>query len=330
MIIYKKASKNDICPALDLALKVFMEFEAPEYEPMATVNFTKDCIENRTYTEHLLTGENLMFVALDGEIIVGMVAERDNGEILLLFVDGAYHRQGIATALLSDIVCSLKLRGFDKITLESSPYALPFYLYYGFLQTGCIQGNFYEGHPGIGKSYRDLKHSYQIALLVNAPIFDDDVFVHNFKHYDEEHGISLDGRSHIITIELSKLEQIAQKSVTEMTALERWAVFFRYTPDKDRRELVNEIIKVEERIAMAGQVLLNISKDERERARLTSEYKFAVDLESKIVEARREATRDQSITIARNLLETNLPLDQIAKVTGLTQDEIEGLHTTVV
>jgi predicted transposase/invertase (TIGR01784 family) len=105
---------------------------------------------------------------------------------------------------------------------------------------------------GKGKSYRDLKHSYQIALLVNAPIFEDSVFVHNFKHYDEDHGISLNGRSHIITIELSKLEQIAKKPVAEMTALERWAVFFRYTPDKDRRELVNEIIEIEEGIAMAG------------------------------------------------------------------------------
>jgi len=83
--------------------------------------------------------------------------------------------------------------------------------------------------------------------------------------------------SHIIVIELAKLEQIAQKPVEEMTALERWAVFFRYTPDKDKRELVNEIIESEEGIAMAGQVLLHISKDERERARLTSEYKYAVD-----------------------------------------------------
>ena len=36
---------------------------------------------------------------------------------------------------------------------------------------------------------------------------------------------------------------------------------------------------------MAGQVLPSISKDEKERARLTSEYKFAVDLQSKLVDA---------------------------------------------
>jgi len=174
---------------------------------------------------------------------------------------------------------------------------------------------------GKDKSYSDLKHSYQIALLVNAPIYDDNVFVHNFKYYDEENGISLNGRSHIITIELSKLEQIALKSVEEMTALERWAVFFRYTPDKEKRELINEIIKAEEGIAMGAQVLLNISKDEKERARLTSEYKFAVDLQSKTVDARREGIRQ----VAKNLLKMDMPLDQIAIATGLTREEIGNL-----
>jgi len=98
---------------------------------------------------------------------------------------------------------------------------------------------------GKNKSYKDLKHSYQIALLVNSPIINDNVFVHHFKHYDELNRISLGGNSHIITIELSKLTQIAQKPVSEMTALERWAVFFKHTTDKEKRELANEIIKAE-------------------------------------------------------------------------------------
>jgi hypothetical protein len=125
-----------------------------------------------------------------------------------------------------------------------------------------------------------------------------------------------------MTIELSKLEQIAKKLVVEMTKLERLAVFFRYTPDKDRRELVNEILENEEGIAMAGQVLLSISKDEKERARLTSEYKYAVDLQSKMVDAR----RDGHVDVARNLLSMNLPLDQIAAATGLSHAEVENLR----
>lgn len=39
---------------------------------------------------------------------------------------------------------------------------------------------------------------------------------------------------------------------------------------------------------MASEVLMTISKDDAERARLMSEYKYAVDTQSKVVQARRE------------------------------------------
>jgi len=153
----------------------------------------------------------------------------------------------------------------------------------------------------------------------------DDVFVHHFKHYDEENKVSLGGRSHIIVIELAKLEQIAKKPVAEMTALERWAVFFRYTPDKDKRKLVNKIIEIEEGIAMAGQVLLHISKDESERARLTSEYKYAVDLQSRTVDAERRVRSEERTAFARKLLMRNRPIEEIMEDAGLTYEDIENL-----
>ena len=115
MITYRRATPEDVRPALDLALKVFIEFETPGYEPIAIVNFKKDCIDNQFYTDSLISGDNAMFVALADGKIVGMVAER-NGHIWLLFVDGAFHRQGIATALMRDIVCALKLKGYNEIS----------------------------------------------------------------------------------------------------------------------------------------------------------------------------------------------------------------------
>ncbi len=72
--------------------------------------------------------------------------------------------------------------------------------------------------------------------------------------------------------------------------------------------------------------LLNISKDERERARLTSEYKFAVDLQSKMVDARRNGSSERAVTIARKLLLRNRPIDEIAEDTGLTHDEVTALY----
>jgi predicted transposase/invertase (TIGR01784 family) len=207
---------------------------------------------------------------------------------------------------------------------------------------------------GKGRSYSGLKHTYQISLLVNAPIIDDDVFVHYFEYYDAENGISLGGKSQIITIELSKLEQIAKKPVAKMKALERWGVFFKYSPDKGKRGLVNEIIKAEEGIAMAGQVLLTFSKDENERAWQLSEYKFAVDHQSNMVDARRAGVKEgeakgvkkgikqgvkqgiiqgvkqgsanKAVEIARKLLDLSMSIEEIMEVTGLTREEIERLR----
>ena len=43
---------------------------------------------------------------------------------------------------------------------------------------------------------------------------------------------------------------------------------------------------------MASEVLLTISRDEVERARLMSEYKYQLDMQSKLVHAERQGYKD--------------------------------------
>lgn len=140
MIIYRKATADDIRPALDLALRVFMEFEAAEYELEAELRFKVDIINNKEAIQNWMCGKNSIYVACDGDKIVGVIGEKwGNGHINIVFVEGRYHRIGIASELMNHIICDLKLRGFDKITLFSSQYGLPFYLQYGFMPTGAEQ-----------------------------------------------------------------------------------------------------------------------------------------------------------------------------------------------
>jgi hypothetical protein len=73
---------------------------------------------------------------------------------------------------------------------------------------------------------------------------------------------------------------------------EHWGVFFRYLTDKSKRRTINEILEQEEGIAMASEVLMSISKDEAERARLMSEFKYQMDTQSKIGYARREGRKE--------------------------------------
>jgi len=289
--------------------KIYFKYEDdiinPCWDNVFKAIFTKDTPKSRGALEFLLS-------AILGRILTVVLITANEPP-----VDSLNERQ-----IRYDISCKFENDDLCNIEMTISPDSFePVRLEY---YSSKLFTN--QDIRGKDKSYNDLKHSYQIALLVNDPIYKDDVFVHHFKHYDEENKVSLGGRSHIIVIELAKLEQIAKKPVAEMTALERWAVFFRYTPDKEKRELVNEIIESEEGIAMAGQVLLHISKDERERARLTSEYKYAVDLQSKTVDARRAARLDEKKDIARNFLRMKMSAEQIAEGTGLTLEEVKQLN----
>jgi GNAT superfamily N-acetyltransferase len=139
MITYRKATAEDIRPALDLALRVFMEFDAPENEPEGVEKFKADIEWKAANSEMYLSGNRLLYVASDDNKIISVIESNRPGHINMVFVDGAYHRRGIATTMMEWIVCELKLRGDNKITLKSTPYGLPFYLHFGFVPTDTEQ-----------------------------------------------------------------------------------------------------------------------------------------------------------------------------------------------
>ncbi|MHB1150956.1 MAG: GNAT family N-acetyltransferase [Eubacteriales bacterium] len=137
--IIRQVKPEEVRAALDLARSVFMEYVAPDYSEEGIQQFITDCINNEQYIENYVTGRHLMFGAFDGERIIGLISERGNGRISIVFVDKAYHRQGVATAVMEKMVVALKLQSFDIITLDSSPYAVPFYHHFGFIDTDTVQ-----------------------------------------------------------------------------------------------------------------------------------------------------------------------------------------------
>jgi predicted transposase/invertase (TIGR01784 family) len=182
---------------------------------------------------------------------------------------------------------------------------------------------------GKDKTYDDLKQAYQVAILANERFFGDDIPLHTFEYYDPEHKVPLNGRSRIITLELSKLGKVVEKPVKDMTSPELWGVFFQYLQDKSKRDIINEILELEEGIAMASEVLMTISRDDVERARLMSELKYELDTQSRLVNAERKGLAkghaEGKLEIARNLKKMGLSVSQIAEGTGLATETIEQL-----
>jgi predicted transposase/invertase (TIGR01784 family) len=84
---------------------------------------------------------------------------------------------------------------------------------------------------------------------------------------------------------------------------------------------------------MASEVLMTISKDEAERARLRSEYKYQMDMQSKLVHAKRvgeqkgrqEGRQEGKIEDAMNMLRKGLSMDLIYEITGIDTKTIQSL-----
>ncbi|MBQ9197514.1 MAG: GNAT family N-acetyltransferase [Clostridia bacterium] len=116
--------------ALKLAWEVFSAYESPDYAPEGTEEFRKT-LQNEAY----LAGIRY-YGAFDGDHLVGLIGIREETRhICFFFVDGAYHRQGIGTKLFQLIRKNYP----GKITLNSSPYGLPFYKALGFTPTDSEQ-----------------------------------------------------------------------------------------------------------------------------------------------------------------------------------------------
>lgn len=129
MIEFRKLEGNEIHLALQLALEVFMEFEAPDYTQEGIKEFG-DFLNNQEEIEKLE-----FYGALDQGFILGVLAMRQK-HISLLFVKKECHRKGIAKRLFSYMLEQLKS---DTITVNSSPYAQQIYEKLGFVKTDMEQ-----------------------------------------------------------------------------------------------------------------------------------------------------------------------------------------------
>lgn len=124
------AIEDDIPPALDLAWRMFVKYDSLDYGVEHTERM-REAIEDRLKNLSIYN-QRLMVITLVDDKVVGMLETYGTNRISLLFVDSKYQRKGIATAMMNRIANELKMRGYDKIVLSSSPYGLSFYEHFGF------------------------------------------------------------------------------------------------------------------------------------------------------------------------------------------------------
>lgn len=203
------------------------------------------------------------------------------------------------------------------------------YLYYG-----C---DLVVGQQIKGKSYDELKKTYQITFCAYTIFKEKADFITRFQMKDED-GEPLTDNFNIIFIELGKLKEITKKAVKDMTSFEKWCLFLGYSHDRSKRNLLNEIIESKEEIGMAVAILDSISKNPDERAKYISRKKFETDMQSNLIVSKRQGEIigekrgeikggiKRENEIACNLLDMGFDIEDIVKATGLSAKKIEQLR----
>ncbi len=189
----------------------------------------------------------------------------------------------------------------------------------------------HSSQPSKGvRRYDRLARTYQVTFCSYTVFPERTQYVNSFSLRHDEDNELLSDAIQVVYVELSKLQEIMEKSVDDMTDLEKWAVFFQYASEPTYRETVNEVIASKEVLQMAGNLLMSISQDERERAVFRSRRMYQTDMQSNLATAEdrgeRRGERKSRIEIARNALQMKMSVADIAKLTGLSHDEIESLR----
>jgi hypothetical protein len=128
-----------------------------------------------------------------------------------------------------------------------------------------------------------------------------------------------------VFIELSKLGPVLEKDAWDMEPLEAWSVFFATAHKPEFKGLIDELSKAKEEVSVANNLLLNISQDEIQQAHYRSRRIFERDMEHNYAVSRKEGRAEGLSEAARGFKAEGIDPQTIAKVTGLSLDEVLSL-----
>lgn len=132
---------EELTNTLGLIREVFDEFNYEDYEFEGVESFY-GFIDKKYIKKQLTSGNMIILVArTTNNKIIGAVGVSAENHISLLFVHKNFHRKGIGTNLLKYAikVCTYNDENIEKITVNSSPYAIEFYHNYGFEDLSELQ-----------------------------------------------------------------------------------------------------------------------------------------------------------------------------------------------
>lgn len=189
----------------------------------------------------------------------------------------------------------------------------------------------HSSQPAKGvRRYDQLAQTWQVTFCMYPVFLQKNKFINSFSLRNDEDNELLTDAIRVVYVELSKLREVLDKPIEEMTDLEKWAIFFRYANVPKYRSIVNNLIESKEALNMASELLMSISQDEHERALFRSRRMAETDRISDLATAEDRGIRigrqERDIEIAKAMLADGESIEKIMRYTSLKKLEIEKLH----
>jgi len=152
--------------------------------------------------------------------------------------------------------------------------------------------------------------------FLNFRFYDDDEIIHTFKLKDE-FGHVLNNSGSITVVEIEKFK----KSGYNMSAWER--LFLAKT--KDDLEKIKGADVILDKVINTMDELNNDFKARQALLRDRKKRNIRAEIEAERQEAHQEGRQEVKVEVAKNAKKIGLSIEQIIKLTGLTEDEIKSL-----
>jgi predicted transposase/invertase (TIGR01784 family) len=166
-----------------------------------------------------------------------------------------------------------------------------------------------------GDQYDRLPQVISILIADFEMIPESESYHHRFRFYDENKKIRFPDSIEINTLEIQKVHEL------DGTLLSAWMRFFRAREEEDFEMLA----QTNPAIAEAWGVIKHLSADESLRMLAEAKEKARRDRVSAEADAHDEGLQEGIYSVARNLLQMNMPLADVVKATGLPPEEVKRL-----
>ena len=193
----------------------------------------------------------------------------------------------------------------------------------------------YNHYVTKGLDWKETPQAFQISVL-NFIFDDSEPDCISYYLMRNQNGRTIAGMLNIIFMELPKIEPVPD-DISLLTPVQMWGKFFLYANKPDKSDFVEKLAEENRGIKMAVTVLKNISQDEMNWYHETRYWMHVSDEKTMINEAERrgraegkkegkaEGVLEGIKQVAQKAIKAGLPPEQIALLTGLSEEEINQL-----